>query len=309
MDSARALATDPVLFTPPSRRFASFIRIDPPSPPVSEVAFQGERGAYSEEAARRLYPGTTAYAPLASFEDVFAAVEAGRADAAVVPVENTTTGSVYQVEDLMYARPTVWAVAESVLPIEHALILRPGAAESGVTTVYSHPQALAQCERFVRSRGWKAVPVWDTAGAVRWLRDEGPADAAVLASPFAAGLYGMRVAHERVQDEPGNMTRFLALERRDVAPSRADADTTSIAFATAHKPGALHEALGILADRALNLVRLHSRPVRGRPWEYAFFADVASPPGTPELTDALHELVRRCRDVRVLGAYRRSRGV
>lgn len=273
---------------------------------TTRVAYQGERGAYSEEAAVRLYGRDAELLPLPSFDDAFDATEAGRADASVVPVENTTTGSVYQVEDLLYERSGILAVAEIVLPIEHALIARPD-SDAAIRTVYSHPQALAQCERFVRARGWRAVPVWDTAGAVRWLRDEGPADAAVIASPYAANLYAMRVIEEGVQDESGNMTRFLALERRSPASLPADADTTSLAFATLHKPGALHDALGVLAARSLNLVRLHSRPVRGRPWEYAFFADVDASPASAEFAEALRDLDEHCRDVRVLGGFRRER--
>lgn len=274
-------------------------------PPV--IAIQGERGAYSDEAAERLY-GSASRLPCRAFEDAFRAVAARRADAAVLPVENTTTGSVYQVEDLLFEEAgAVAARAEVVLPVAHALIAKPGARAEDLKRVYSHPQALAQCERFVRARGLAPEPVWDTAGAVKWLRESGPADAGVLASPFAARLYGMSVLAESVQDEPGNMTRFLALEPAGASPPRADADTTALALVTQHKPGALHEALGCFAARGVNLLRLHSRPVRGRAWEYAFFVDVDDHPAGDRLREAVRDLGAHCRDVRVLGGFRRAR--
>lgn len=271
------------------------------------IAIQGERGAYSDEAAERLH-GAAKRLPCRTFHDAFRALAEGRATAAVLPVENTTTGSVYQAEDLLYEHAaTAQARAETVLPIAHALIAKPGTRIEDLKRVYSHPQALAQCERFVRERGFETEPVWDTAGAVKWLRDSGAPDAGALASPFAAKLHGMAVLAESVQDEPGNMTRFLSIEAAGASPPAVDSDTTSLAFVTQHKPGALHEALGALAARSVNLLRLHSRPVRGRAWEYAFFADVEAHPASAVLAEALRDLAGHCRDVRVLGGFRRAR--
>jgi 3-deoxy-7-phosphoheptulonate synthase len=252
--------------------------------PVDGVAFQGEPGAYSEKACRALSSSPTL--PCREFSDVFDAVESGAARLGVVPIENTLGGSILPVYDLLMER-RLHVVGETALRIVHCLI---GAGdEASVRRVYAHPQAAAQCDAFLRDHpAWTVIHAYDTAGSVKLI--QGPEDAAI-ASREAAGLHGHRVLREGIESHPRNFTRFLAIAREP-----ADGDRSMLAFETRHEPGALARVLDRLAQNALNLTKLESRPIPGRPWEYRFYADVD---GRAD-EDALRDVTA---SVRVLGRF------
>ena len=268
------------------------------------VAFQGERGAFSEEAAVKLLGEKAVPVPRPTFESLFAATDEGAADCALAPFENTLAGSVQRSYDLLLDSP-LRVTAEVVIPIHHFLVGCPGATLEGVRTVESHPVALAQCERFFASRpDIRRVASDDTAGSVAAVMRRGDPTRAAVAGRRAAETYGGLVLREGLEDHAENFTRFLLLEPSP-AP-RGVADKLSLVVTLAHRPGALHAALEPFARRGLDLLRIESRPVRGRPWEYHFYLDLRAEPG--EATDeALAELRGRATNVRVLGHYPAAR--
>lgn len=263
------------------------------------VAFQGEPGAWSEVALFALYAQEPEAVPLRSFEDVFEALAARRVDAAVVPVENSTTGSVFQVVDLLFEAEAA-VVGEVVFPIRHALLARPGTKLPALRRVLSHPQALDQCAAFLRRHGLQPVPTFDTAGAARALADE-PPDTGALASKLAARLYGLEVLEQDVAERT-NRTRFFQLEPQPRAVPGAN--KTTLGFVAAHKPGSLLRCLAAFADQGINLLKLESRPVPGQPWHYRFLIDFAGGGGDERVARALTQLRWHAEDVRVFGSYR-----
>jgi prephenate dehydratase len=265
------------------------------------VAFQGERGAFSEEAAVRLLGEGVALVPRPTFESLFAAVGEGAADLALAPVENTLAGSVHRVYDLLLDSP-LHMTAEVVIPIRHFLIGPPGAKAEEVRTVESHPVALAQCERFFASRpDIRRVAADDTAGSVANVLRRGDPSRAAVAGRRAAEIYGGRILREGLEDHHENYTRFVLLSPGPAGGK--DADKLSLVFKLAHRPGALHHALEPFARRNIDLLKVESRPLRGRPWEYHFYLDLRAPSGDPELAAALGELHERAAGVRLLGHY------
>jgi prephenate dehydratase len=265
------------------------------------VAFQGERGAFSEEAAVKLLGEGATLVPRPTFESLFAAVGEGSADLALAPVENTLAGSVHRVYDLLLDSP-LHMTAEVVIPIRHFLIGLPGSKAEEIKTVESHPVALAQCERFFASRpDVRRVAADDTAGSVAAVLRRGDPSCAAVAGRRAAEIYGGRILREGLEDHQENYTRFVLL-----APEPSDgeeADKLSLVLKLAHRPGALHHALEPFARRGIDLLKIESRPLRGRPWEYHFYLDLRAPPRDPELAAALEELRERAASVRVLGHY------
>jgi prephenate dehydratase len=271
----------------------------------TRVAFQGERGAFSEEAAIKLLGEKANLAPRPTFESLFAATAEGAADLTLAPIENTLAGSVHRVYDLLLDSP-LHMTAEVVIPIRHFLIGLPGATAEGVRTVESHPVALAQCERFFASRpDIRRVAADDTAGSVAAVMRRGDPACAAVAGRRAAEIYGGRILREGLEDHSENYTRFVLL-----APEPSDgkdADKLSLVIKLAHRPGALHHALEPFARRGIDLVKIESRPLRGQPWEYHFYLDLRAPPRDPELAAALSELRARAASVRVLGHYASAR--
>ncbi|HIE04063.1 MAG TPA: prephenate dehydratase [Candidatus Latescibacteria bacterium] len=270
-----------------------------------KVAFQGELGAYSEIAARALF-GDVELSPMETFEDVFRAVNAGECDRGVVPIENSLTGSVHRNYDLLLEHP-LWIVGEVKLRIVHNLIALPGVKLEDVKRAYSHPQALEQCRAFLRERKIEPVPVYDTAGAVRILKEKNLKGSAAIASIQAARDYGMDVLVSDIAEHRENFTRFLAVGRE---PLRGLKDPkTSVVFALKNIPGALFKALSVFALRDIDLMKIESRPIRGKPWQYMFYLDFEG--GMEE------ELCRRAVDhlreiatfLRVLGSYDKGREV
>lgn len=304
----------------------------PPTKPIARVAFQGEHGAFSEAAAIQLLGDWITTVPRATFDSAFAAIGEGAADALLAPVENSLAGSVVRVYDLLLESNLVIA-AETILPIEHHVIGCPGATIADIRSVASHPMALAQCERFFqRHSGLKRVPAEDTAGSVRDVLASGDKSAAGIAGRQAAIRYGGAILAESIQDNAENFTRFVLLiptEREDAnrAPNTASAASPgvtdliaelmvrrteqsptsltmklSLALRLAHRPGALLAALEPFARHGINLLKIESRPIHGRPWEYQFFLDVQNERLEP-LKEALEAVEKATSFLRILGMY------
>lgn len=268
------------------------------------VAYQGEPGAYSEAAALKFRPWADVL-PCERFEDVFAAVEAGRASHGILPVENSIGGSIHRNFDLL-AEHDLPIVGEVELLVEHCLLALPGTPREALRRVYSHPQALAQCERFLRGlTGVDIVATYDTAGSAKLIRDGGLTDTAAVASARAAGVFGLEVLASGIQDYEANVTRFVVVGRS--AGTSEDADKTTILFALPNTPGALFKALSVFALRDIDLTKLESRPVRGRPWEYLFYADLAISRDDLRCKRALVHLAEFAPSLRTLGSYARWR--
>jgi len=269
------------------------------------VAIQGERGAFSELAARSLFGPRVRILPCATFDALFRAAETGRCRYALAPVENTIAGSVLRVSDLLLDS-TLRVAGEAIIRVSHALMALPGVHLRDVRRVYSHPVALAQCERFFRRNPrLTRVATYDTAGSVRLLREEKARDAAAIAPAIAARLYGARILKTGLEDHCANYTRFFALSR-DGAPL-GPADKTTVLFTTRHVPGALFRCMGVFALRDINLLKIESRPMRRRPWEYVFHVDFEGSPKDERCRNALRHLEEVCDFVRVLGSYPRAR--
>ena len=269
----------------------------------ADAAYQGARGAFSEDAALALLGHDARLLPCPTLEDVFAAVAAGRARSAVVPIENTLAGAVPGCADLI-GRHGVHIVAERVQPIRHALIAPPGVALTDVRRVLSHPVALAQCEQFFRRHpDITAVPVFDTAGAVELVTSRREPDAAAIAGRRAADVYGGVVLADDIQDRADNLTRFLHLEPGDAPVSWQAGWKTTIVCVLRNEPGSLLRALFPISSRGLNLTRIESRPPRETPFEDGLHFDIAGTTDTAALDVALDVLRRECRSLRVLGHY------
>ena len=268
------------------------------------VAFQGEPGAFSEAAAIQLLGDAITTVPRATFDAAFRAIEEGAADALLVPVENTLAGSVVRVYDLLL-ESDLGIVAETILPIEHHLIACPGATLENIRSVASHPMALAQCERFFSSHsGLKRVPAEDTAGSVREVLSRGDKSCAAIAGRRAAVHYHGVILAENLQDNAENFTRFVLLlpEEEAAAWVSPEARKTSLAMRLAHRPGALLASLEPFAKHGVNLLKIESRPIHGRPWEYQFFIDVEAG-DVAWLDRALAEVRQATSELRVLGRY------
>lgn len=276
---------------------------------AADAAYQGAPGAFSEEAALALAGAGARLEPCETLDDALDAVVGGRARAAVVPIENTLAGSVPGCADAL-ARRDVHIAGECVLNIRHALIAPPGASLAGIRRVLSHPVALAQCARFFRSRpGVRAVPVFDTAGAVARVVQAGRPDEAAIAGLRAAPLYGGIVLAEDIQDRADNATRFLLIRPGLPAGGWDPAHKTTLVCVLGNEPGALVRALVPFSSRGLNLCRIESHPTRETPFEYAFHLDVAPAGDAALLGEAIDDLRRVSRAVRVLGHYPSPAGV
>lgn len=267
-----------------------------------KVAYQGLPGAYSEAALLRHFGAAAEPLGFAFSEQVFDAVEDGRADFGFVPVENSIAGSVGVNTDLLLERK-VYAFAEAYLPIDHCLLGLPGETVEGLTAVYSHPIALAQCRDFLNARLLKAIPEYDTAGAAELVAKRRLPGEAAIASRRCAEVYGLAVLSEDIQSVKGNFTRFLAFRREGGALPEGGLEKTTLAFSVHHHPGALLECLKLFADHSINLTKLESRPIAADPFEYFFFVDILGGAGDAAVAAALAELRAAARHVKVLGSY------
>jgi len=273
------------------------------------IAFQGERGAFSEEAVRKLVGLEADVLPAQRFEDVFRHLKSGRVAGAVIPIENTLAGSVHENYDHLqhFELPIV---GETSVRIVHNLIAPRGVPFSKIKRVFSHPVALNQClDFFRRNAKFERIPFYDTAGSVKMVMEKGYPDAAAIASRVAAEIYGGHILRRSIESDRRNFTRFFLLRTADYArrhPVRAAANTTwktSLVFSTRNIPGALFRALSAFSLRDLNLTKIESRPLRGKPWEYLFYLDFLGHVETPEAQNALRHLQELADFLRVLGCY------
>ena len=275
------------------------------------AAYSGEPGAFAEDAVLHAYGERIERRGLPGFRAAFDAVAAGEASVAVVPIENLLGGSVRETYDLLLEHE-LRVVGEVVVPVRLCLAALAGERLDDIRRVYSHIQALGQAERFLATRPWELLTTYNTAGAGRRIVDEGERGAAAVLSPRAARTYGLEVLADDVADVPDNRTRFLAVARPDTdadllewRAAAGDGRRTLLAFGVRNQPGTLLAALGVFADRGLNLSRLESRPSRAGRWEYIFWADLDADASAPEAADALEALRESATMVRVFGSYDR----
>ena len=264
------------------------------------IAYQGEPGAFSEAASQCLSPEAQLL-PCRTFEDVFAAVEAGPAAYGVLPIENSIGGSIHRNYDLLLEHHLP-IVGEVEVPVVHHLLTLPGVTLDRLRRVYSHPQGLAQCERFLRTlSGVEIIATYDTAGSAKLVADERLEDAAAIASARAGEVFGLTPLASGIQDFDDNVTRFLVIGRRPIG--HAVADKTSIVFTLPNEPGSLFKALSAFALRSVDLTKLESRPIPGRAWEYLFYVDLAAARDELPCARALTHLAEFAPMLRVLGSY------
>lgn len=265
------------------------------------VAFQGVHGANSELAIRQHFGAETVEAvPCPLIGDAFAAIQSNHVDLALIPVENAMAGAVSQAYELLMESDLL-IQAEVVLHVHHALLAPKGAALSDIKQARSHPQALAQCEQFLRRHHIEPIPTYDTAGAARDLAQTPTQGVAAIASRLAGELYGLEPLMTEIEDVQFNYTRFLLLGHDSPAPT--DYNKTSLVFATRHRPAALYECLGEFANRGLNLTKIESRPRRNKPWEPLFYLDFEGHWQDPNCQAALAQLLLKASFVKLLGSY------
>ncbi|HMD97888.1 MAG TPA: prephenate dehydratase [Terriglobia bacterium] len=273
---------------------------------MATVAFQGERGSFSEEAAYKLLGRSVRVEPCETFAAMFSSVTGGKTKYCLAPIENTLAGSVHENYDHLVAND-LHIVAEVSLRIVHNLIAFPGTTLANLRQVYSHPVALAQCiEFFKRHPKVEKVPFYDTAGSVKMLAERRIGGAAAIASRIAADVYGARILATHVEDHRENYTRFLLLSR--TAKVTPKANKVSIVFSTSNVPGALYKCLSVFALRDIDLAKMESRPLRGRPWEYLFYLDFLGNIKEERCRKALDHLGEVTSFLRVLGCYEKSSG-
>jgi len=264
------------------------------------VAFQGEIGAYSEEAAFQFFGPSTQVKPCESLDDVFKAVEQSEVQFGVIPIENSLEGSIVRSYDLLLDS-SLMVCGETELRVLHCLIANPETRLDLVKRVYSHPQALGQCQAFLKHMNCELVPTYDTAGSVKMIKEKGITDGAAIASTRSAEIYGMQIIAKEIEDNPNNFTRFFILAKQDSPPTGND--KTSIVFSVKHRPGALYEFLKKLAPRTINLTRIESRPTRQKPWEYNFYLDFEGHRKDKIAREALDNLEKTSIFVKILGSY------
>jgi len=266
-----------------------------------KVAFQGEIGAYSESAIYSFFGSSVEVKPCENLSDVFESVKKGETPYGVVPIENSIEGSVNQTYDL-FLEYNLKVCGEIVLKIAHCLIAHHGTRLNSIRTVYSHPQALAQCRKFLEKLGCRLLSTFDTAGSVKMIKEEGLKDAGAIASERAAEIYGMKVLAKEIGDTQNNYTRFFVLSKQDSPPSGGD--KTSIIFSVKSIPGALHCVLEEFAVRNINLTKIESRPTKRTPWEYNFYLDFEGHRNEEKCQEALESIRDKTLFVKILGSYK-----
>jgi prephenate dehydratase len=265
------------------------------------IAYQGEPGAFSEQAAHKFFGARAILKPLPAFSDVFTDAEHHPEGFGIVPIENSLFGSIHQVYDLLL-KHKLFIIGEVKLRIELHLMALPKTKRSSVRTIYSQLQAIGQCENFLGTlKNVKVEAVHDTAAAARFIQERKRNDAAAIASEQAARVHGLHILKRNVESNHRNFTRFISLSRKPIQPSGKV--KTSLVFAVKDIPGALFKALAVFAMRDINLLKIESRPIIGKPWEYLFYLDVEGTPHRDPLRQALNHLEEVCTFVRVLGSY------
>ncbi len=269
-----------------------------------DVAYQGETGAFSEEAAFQFFGPAIRTVPCESFDDVFHAVERNEVKYGIVPIDNSLEGSISRVYDLLLDSP-LKVSGETDLRVAQNLIANPGTELGNIRRVYSHPQALGQSQTFLKHLGVELIPTYDTAGSVKMIKEKGITDGAAVAGFRAAQFYGMKILASEIEDNANNFTRFFVLSRED-APHSGN-DKTSIVFSVKHRPGSLSEALKEFAMRDINLSKIESRPTRKLAWEYNFYLDFDGHREDKNCREALKALDEKSIFVKVLGSYPKAR--
>lgn len=269
--------------------------------PDPRVVYQGEPGAYSEMAAVDFFGEDVNALGLEQFEDVFLALKEGRADYAVVPIENSSTGAIRQIYDLM-TQYDCFVVGETTVAIQHCLMALPGVTLEEIQTVYSHEQGLFQCEQYLNQHPkWNRVPQADTAGSANMVAQSGDRTKAAICSKRSASIYGLEILAEAINSNANNTTRFVVISTRmELRPGR---DKVSTCFRVPHQSGSLQEILTIFAVHGLNMVRLESRPIQGRSWEYLFFLEFTGDLTADGMEGVFRELTQSSDQFRVLGNF------
>ncbi len=263
------------------------------------VAFQGEHGAFSEKAARQVFGDFVKTAPCPAFRNVFEKVAGGECEHGILPVENTLGGSIHQNYDLL-VEFDVHVVGETKLRVVHSLIANRGTRLEDIRRIYAHPQAAAQCEKFLRAHpSWSVLQVYDTAGSVKMIKEEKALDAGAIASADAGRRFDMEILKEGIESDPRNYTRFIVISRE---PAKAG-DKVSLVYGTPNQPGALFRTLEIFAKHGMNLTKLESRPIAGKPWEYLFYVDAREDLPRRQVASALKALREHTTFLKVLGNY------
>jgi chorismate mutase/prephenate dehydratase len=265
-----------------------------------KVAYQGERGAFSEDAAAKLFGKNVDFLPCIRLKEVFELVSQDKVEFGVVPVENSQAGSINETYDLLLAYP-LNIFAEVILKVSHCLMALPGEKLADITTIYSHPQALAQCDEFLSKLKVEIMSSYDTAGSAKMIKDKNLKNCAAIASKRAADIYGLDILAPEIETNVNNYTKFVAISKQKAKP--AQKNKTSLVFAAEHKPGSLYRILGIFATRNINLTKLESRPSRTKPWEYVFYADFEGHLGGKVYQEAVTELQRETTFIKILGSY------
>lgn len=268
-----------------------------------KVAFQGEHGAYSELAAIRYFGNSIGTVPCKNFSDIFSSVENRKADLGIVPLENSLEGSVGQNYDLL-SKTNLKISGETVLRVVHCLIGMPDAELKDIKRVYSHPQALGQCRAFLERIHSEQIPEYDTAGSVKIVKKAGSKASAGIASELAAKIYGMKILKKGIESNRSNFTRFVIVSRSE--SPRTGNDKTSLILMLKHEPGSLYRALRTFANKNINLTKLESRPIPGRPWEYSFYVDLEGHFADEKIRDALDELKEHTSSMKIFGSYPRA---
>ncbi len=269
------------------------------------IAYQGEKGAYSELAARRYFPSKSLeLIPHKTFADVFHAIAGRRVDSGIVPVENTLNGGIREVFNLLDEQ-AVYVTGEIKLRISHMLLGVRGSRLAGIRKVYSHPQALLQCRKFIRHAGLSQAEYYDTAGAAKLVAEQNDPSIGAIAGQSAADDYGLVVLKKNIESDGKNFTRFLVVSRDSVVPG--DADKTTVVFSLRNQPGALHKILSVFAIRDIDLLSIDSIPIVGKPWEYKFFIDFRGRVFEETASRAIEHLRELCPHVKVIGSYKEGR--
>ncbi|MCL0060735.1 prephenate dehydratase [Dehalococcoidia bacterium] len=263
------------------------------------VSFQGERGSFSEDAVLKFF-GQADPTPFRHFSAVFEAVSRGSTDCGVVPVENSQAGSINETYDLLLEYD-LNIVGEVYLKVTHCLLALPGETMKDIKKIYSHPQALAQCEEFLSSLEAELVPTYDTAGSAKMLKEKNLRNSAAIAGKRVSQIYGMKVLAEGIETNPRNFTRFFVISMGKA--KSGESNKTSLIFRTKNIPGALYQSLGAFANRGINLTKLESRPAKDTPWEYIFYVDFEGHMDDEVCKEALEEMQSKCLFLKILGSY------
>lgn len=266
-----------------------------------KAAFQGELGAYSEMAVYNFFGQNIEVKPCKSFDDVFENVKIGKVNYGVVPIENSIEGSVNRTYDL-FLEYDLKVCGEIIIRVSHCLIAHKNSKLEQIKTVFSHPQALAQCRKFLEKHNLKAISTFDTAGSVKMIKEEKMMDSAAIASERAAQIYGMTILEREIEDVKNNSTRFFVLDKQD-SPYSGE-DKTSIIFAAKSIPGALYKVLKEFADRNINLTKIESRPTKQTPWEYHFYLDFEGHRTETKCQEALKNIKDKTLFIKILGSYK-----